>query len=181
METPVQIFCRQVRDRSCENKKAIELLYLHGLYGNSASILRQELDSLIRVIFILNIPIDSQRNGLIEDAINGRQWRYKNGKLITDRDMVELATQLHGWAKSVYSFGCAFIHLSQLHDYQTRDAFKALSQEEQEQILCHLRYYHGGPLELEPTFNDITRYFYNVFNKISASLERHLQSLTASC
>ena len=40
--------------------------------------------------------------------------------------MVDLAQGLHGWTQLVYRFGCSFIHLSDLHDYQARDPFNLL-------------------------------------------------------
>jgi hypothetical protein len=39
---------------------------------------------------------------------------------MTDREMIVIAHELQGWTQSVYKFGCAFIHLSSLHDYTTQ-------------------------------------------------------------
>ncbi len=47
-------FCEIVKKRSEENSKSIKLLYEQKLYGNCISILRQELDSMIRVLFLLS-------------------------------------------------------------------------------------------------------------------------------
>jgi hypothetical protein len=49
-----EIFTRQVRERSRENAESLRLLHGRGLHANVVSILRQELDSLIRVIFLLS-------------------------------------------------------------------------------------------------------------------------------
>ena len=46
-------FCNIVKNRSEENAKTIKLLYENKLYGNCVSILRQELDSMVRVLFLL--------------------------------------------------------------------------------------------------------------------------------
>jgi hypothetical protein len=77
------------------------------------AVLRQELDSMVRCIFLLSVSDRHYRNRLIADAVNGRQWRAQDGKgKLTDRDMVELSSKLHGWTRNVYAFGCGFIHLS---------------------------------------------------------------------
>ena len=64
---------------------------------------------------------------------------------ITDREMVELANLLQGWTKSVYKFGCPFIHLSNSHAYNSKNPFESLPDTEKEDILSHMRHYHGGP------------------------------------
>jgi hypothetical protein len=45
-------FCKIIRQRSQENKQAIGLLSRIGLTGQVMSVLRQELDSMVRVIFL---------------------------------------------------------------------------------------------------------------------------------
>src|SRR5690554_1366354 len=121
MENNTQTFVETIRNRSNENKKSITLLLNNQLFGNCFSIIRQELDSMIRVIYLLNVIDLDQREKLINQTLIGQKWRIKNenGKTIsiTDRDMVELSNSLFGWTKSVYKFGCAFIHLSDFHNY----------------------------------------------------------------
>lgn len=91
--------------------------------------------------------------------------------------MVDLAGRLHGWTHSVYSFGCAFIHLSGLHDYRTRDPLGLLPDDERESLLAHLRYYHGGPVSPEPTFDDIIPYLPSALRKVTGNLECYLRDL----
>lgn len=91
--------------------------------------------------------------------------------------MVVLAQRLHGWTKSVYEFGCAFIHLSSLHDYRTRDPLQQIADAEREAILGYLRCYHGGPAEPSPTFADIVPFLPSVFAKIAGNLECYVQLL----
>jgi hypothetical protein len=142
---PLQTFCRQIRARSEDHRNAITLLYRERILSQVMAILRQELDSLIRVIYLLSIPDLTYRNQLIKASVEGRKWTGKEGeKRITDREMVELANKLNGWTKSVYRFGCAFIHLSSFHDYQERDPMDAISDEEKKAILQHMRTYHEG-------------------------------------
>ena len=173
----LQTFCRQVRERSRENRKALALLHDAELYGSVIGILRQELDSMIRVIFLLSISNSARRNSLIEDAVNGRIWKENTKGRITDREMINLADKLHGWSRSVYRFGCAFIHLSSLHDYRERDPMNELSPEERNDLLQHLRNYHGGPASDAATFRDIVCYLPNVFEKVAGNLEYYLNQL----
>jgi len=139
------------------------------------AILRQELDSMIRVIYLLGQE-PSRRMILIRASVNGQQWQQASGRgRVTDREMVELAQQLQGWTRSVYKFGCAFIHLSNLHDYNDRDPMQQLVAEEREAILEHCRHYHGGPAGL--AFADLLPYLPKVLEKVSGNLEYYLEQL----
>jgi hypothetical protein len=137
------------------------------------SALRQELDSLIRVVYLLSVRDLERRDNLIRGAVRGDKWPVR------DREMVELTDRLHGWAKSVYAFGCGFIHLSKFHDYARRDPFTTLPKQEQDDILAHMRYYHGGPIGENPTFEELLPYLPRVFAKIKDNLECYLQMLEA--
>jgi hypothetical protein len=171
-------FCRLVRARSAENAEAMHLLASAQLWGQTISILRQELDSMIRVIYLLSLSDMSYRQSLIEASVNGRKWTVKGKNArITDKEMAELAGRLHGWTASVYKFGCAFIHLSDFHDYNSRDPFVRLPANEQNDILHHLRNYHFGPPQASPTFQDLTPYFPRVLDKISSNLAHYVEQL----
>ena len=165
------IFCRQIRSRSEENRRAIENLFDNSLYANIVSILRQELDSMIRVIYLLSIDDIDYRNDLIKKSVNGQMWCSKTGQRITDREMVELSSKLHGWERNVYKFGCAFIHLSSYHDYLARDPMKAISSKERKEIVLYLRSYHNGPSNDDPNFDETAEFFPKVFKKIRDNLE----------
>jgi hypothetical protein len=176
--TSLATFCRTVKMRSAENREAMSRLVAGALFGNAIGVLRQELDSLIRVMYLLNVGDKTYRQKLIDDTVAGRRWRRRDSKAyITDREMVEAANRMHGWSKSVYRFGCAFIHLSKLHDYHTKDPFIALPEEERTQILDHLRRYHGGLHGEHPTFADVVPYLPRVLDKISSNLEVYVSDL----
>ncbi len=172
----LEVFCRQVRARSVEHQAAMQAL--RSLPGQMVAVLRQELDSLVRVVFILSQEDRGYRRRLIADSVAGAKWTHAESRRpITDREMVELADKLHGWTKSVYSFGCAFIHLSNLHDYQVRDPMDEIDGAERVAILSHLRYYHGGPIEESPKFSDVAPLIPSVLQKISSNLERYVIEL----
>lgn len=172
----MEIFCRQVRARTAEHRAA--MLALRALPGQMVSILRQELDSLVRVVFLLSQTDRRYRRRLIEDSVSGRKWtRPGSRQPVTDREMVDLADRLHGWTKSVYAFGCAFIHLSNLHDHQARDPLDQITHAERTAILEHLRYYHGGPNATSPTFSDVVPLLPAVFEKIASNLDCYVAQL----
>ena len=176
----VEEFCRQIRARSVEHKKAILLLYNNELPSQVVAVLRQELDSMIRVIYLLTISDKNYRAELIRASVEGKPWTKKDSrKRITDRDMVNIANQLQGWTESVYKFGCGFIHLSNFHDYQQRDPMTAVSRSEKDAILKHMRYYHGGPQIPNPKFSDLIPYLPMVFEKIAENLECYVKDLEA--
>lgn len=54
-ENNTKTFVQTIKNRSIENKKSITVLLDNQLFGNSFSIIRQELDSMIRVIYLLNV------------------------------------------------------------------------------------------------------------------------------
>jgi hypothetical protein len=146
--------------------------------GQMVSILRQELDSLVRVVFLLSQTDREYRNRLIKDSVAGRRWLRRNSRRpVADREMVELTDTLHGWTKSVYAFGCAFIHLSSFHDHEARDPLGQITEGERNMILAHLRYYHGGPNGSSPRFSDIVPFLPMVFTKIADNLECYVKQL----
>lgn len=174
----VVAFVRQVRGRSRENAESLGLLHGRGLNSNVVSILRQELDSLVRVIFLLSQTDRAYRSALIDASVNGRQWTKKGGKgRITDKEMVELSSSLFNWAKNVYEFGCAFIHLSSFHDYATRDPMEQISPTERSTIASYMNYYHLTHFSPAVTFREIMPYLPTVFEKIRSSTECYLKNL----
>ena len=176
MANHLEVFCRQVRQRSTENRKAVQRL--SGLHGQIVSILRQELDSMVRIIYLLSISDRKRRTELIEASVEGREWTHANSrKRITDREMVDLANELQHWTRSVYRFGCAFIHLSSFHDYRERDPMEMITEEERRAILDHMRYYHAGPVGDHPSFREMVPYLPAVLEKISGNLECCVKSL----
>lgn len=51
----------------------MQLLSRAGLAGQMVAILRQELDSMVRVIYLLTQPPD-RRYLLIDSSVNGKKW-----------------------------------------------------------------------------------------------------------
>ena len=179
--TDLAIFCRTVRKRSNENGEALLLLFNNHLIGNVMSILRQELDSMVRCIFLLSITDRQYRDRLLHDSVNGKKWRKSDGRgVVTDKEMVDLANNLQGWTRSVYKFGCGFIHLSSFHDYSDRDPLDSLTPEMRLDIAHHLQHYHFVRLDQSTKFQDIEHVLPAVFSKIAANLEWYVERVEAS-
>jgi hypothetical protein len=91
--------------------------------------------------------------------------------------MVDFAERLTGWARRVYDYSNAFIHLSSQHDYGVRDPFQLLDHDERVAIASYLQQYHGGTVTTDSTFEEIANYVPKVFNKIAKNLEIELDTL----
>ncbi len=178
----IEKFSNILRKRSAEHSEAMSRI--HDLPGMMASILRQELDSMVRVIFLLAIADLTERKRLVNQTLSGNVWSVKTAKgkdkKITDREMVEVSNKMEGWTLSVYKFGCAFIHFSNYHDYSESNPFDSLSPQEKIDMVSHLRHYHGGLHSDQPSFSEIAAYFPRVFDKISANLEYSIKELESN-
>ncbi len=93
MDALTQMFCKIIRQRSAENRQAIESMSVHlgGTLSPAFSVLRQELDSMVRVVFLLSIDDLCERRRLIRTTLDGQKWRVvtSTGKwrTVTDREM----------------------------------------------------------------------------------------------
>lgn len=182
MDTDAHAFCTMIRARSNENRRAMHCFSnLRVVLSPAFSILRQELDSMIRVIYLLRIANHNERLRLISSTLNGEKWKVLTSKGkqrdVTDREMVDLAQQLQGWTQSVYKFGCAFVHLSDFHNHLVRDSFQKLSEIERHDVLSHMRNYHGGPEHNNPSMAEISGYLPRVFDKIADNLDCYVEHL----
>ena len=174
----INLFCDIVTQRSGEHSCAINILLQQQLYGQVISILRQELDSMVRVMFLLSISDLNLREHFINQTLEGIKWSYPNTKkVVTDKQMVDLADKFYGWPFFVYKLGCAFIHLSAMVYYKNSNPFLLLSVSERNDITRFLHQYHSFPLELELNLENIIPYLDKVFNKVSSNLACYIEDL----
>ncbi len=173
----LKAFCRAVRERTLQNSTAVHLLHGNRLSGNVVAILRQELDSMIRCIYLLSVKDRSVRGRLIAQSLKGEAWTTPDGKRVTDKEMVTLSNRLQNWTQNVYRFGCAFIHLSGFYDSAGQDPFDSINQRERREIVEHLSYYHGFHMEATAKFRDIVPVLPRVLDKISSNLEYYVKDL----
>lgn len=167
----IQEFCRIVRERSSTNEQAMNRL--SDLPGHQVGILRQELDSMVRAIWLGHCD-GVERQRLAQLFQQSGEFRQVSGGRITDAAMVALAGRLHGWTQRVYKFGCAFIHLSTAHDFHNRDPFVDLSVSDRREIIEHISNYHSIRLPETFGFADVVPVLPRVFEKIRGNLECEL-------
>lgn len=172
-----KVFCEMIRNRSKENRSAIARI--SDFISPAISVLRQELDSMVKVIYLLN-QSKIERERLIMLTLQGKKWNFltKNGEYqpLTDKKLVNLANTLQGWMEYVYRFGCSFIHLSSFHNYPSKDPFESISAKDKTNILNYMRHYHGYPFD-NITMNELAPYIPAIFKKISSNLECYLKDL----
>jgi hypothetical protein len=170
MTDTVTKFCELVRARSQENLHAIKLLADNGGFSISIGLLRQELDSLIRVAYLCDNDASSQISlSLMNDLLEGNQWKRltrKNKKArITDREMLNVASSIGGWVEIIYSFGCKLIHLSELHGYKTNRSQSNIPANEKEEIIQYLSCYHDYPYD-DIEVDHIEKYIPEIMKKL---------------
>ena len=189
METDTHTFCTMIRNRSDENRRAMHCFSsLQGVLSPTISILRQELDSMVRVIYLLQMSDMEERSRLIKSTLRGEKWKVPTPKGkrrdVTDREMVDLSQHLQGWTQSVYRFGCAFVHLSDFHNHHAQNPFQQLTEAERQGVLSHMRNYHGGPLHDNLNMEEFSEYLPRIFDKIADNLKcyvEHLERGETSC
>lgn len=181
MQDVKQAFIELIKKRSEENEKALTSLFSQNLIGNCISVLRQELDSFVRIMYLGRISDISNRERLMQQTLNGQKWNEVtiNGKLktVTDRDMVDKSSELKGYIQYVYKFGCGFIHLSDFHNYESENPFDKLEYSEQFDIKLYLHQYHGFPRDGELSISTLRMYIPSVFEKISSNMACYYGSL----
>ena len=169
-------FCNIVKQRSSENYNSFMMLHKNGLYGNCISILRQELDSYLRIMYLLE---SDKKELFISQTLAGLKWSYiKNGRKynITDAIILNNIFDIQGWEKRVYDLGCAFIHLSNFHNYLLVNPFLSLSENDKKSILQFIKDYHGIELQ-ELNINTIIPVLPLVMEKISKNLQCAVESI----
>jgi len=175
--TDTEKFCQILKERSNEHISAGKLLFDNGHFGQLIAILRQELDSLMRVVFLLSKDL-ATRQHFISQTLQNVKWTLPNSKtVVTDRQMVELTKELYGWTNSVYKLGCAFIHLSPMADYKNNNPFQQLKQDEINDIKQHLHSYHGFSLFELLNMETVSPYLFKVLEKVTGNLGCYIDDL----
>lgn len=167
-------FIELVKNRSEENKLSLSKLYENRLFGNCISILRQEIDTFMRIIYLGRLNSLGERERLIRLTFNDKKWNAltenNKMKIITDKDMIDIASEVKGYVQYLYRFGCGFIHLSNYHNYKTDNPFDKLKLNEQIDIKFYLHQYHGYPIETNLTVESMEDLIPNIFDKISQNM-----------
>jgi hypothetical protein len=174
-------FCRMIKARSCEHREAMRVALDNGWLAIAGSVLRMELDSMIRVIWLLRHP--GTREQILASCIAGEG--FKEGRTrISDSAMVEAAADADDWVQSVYHFGNTFVHLTNAHDYAVLDPFQAY--ERRGEVIEFLNRHHRdkvpcGPVDDSSTLRDLAAHAPYVLEKITSNLDIHVTDLRKQC
>ena len=173
----IDVFCRTVEARSLEHREAMDVAMERGWWAIAGSVLRMELDSMIRVIYLLRTP--EARDRILASSVAGKG--FKDGeRRVLDRTMVEVAVADNGWVRSVYDFGNKFVHLTDAHDYAETDALEAY--EQRDEIIRYLNHYHGDTvlgrrLDDGATLREVAAYAPRVLEKITSNQRSYIATL----
>jgi hypothetical protein len=66
--------------------------------------------------------------------------------------------------------------LSDFHNHHSQNPFQQLTEAEQQNVLSHMRNYHGGPLHDNPTMEEFSHYLPRIFEKIADNLKCYIES-----
>ena len=178
MQDNVNKFCETIRNRSMENQIALGLMYSNQLYSNAISILRQELDLMIRTIYVLGVTDNEYRDELMKCFVEGRKWKRPHSQFdVTDRHMVEYAHTLFGYTRLVYMFGCRFVHLSNLQNWLDEDVANNLDDRTKADLVLYINQYHNAGLESDFTFSDIIIFVPDIFDKLHGNLDCYVRDI----
>jgi hypothetical protein len=174
-------FLSLVNARSKETFAAFTLLYSGKLHGVCIGLLRQELDTLIRLCYLWQSSTsDEEAWRLMSLSIDGQEWKIvgPKGKLerLGDKRMVNLASHLGGWEQLIYDFGCKLIHLSNAHLYETTDPIALMPEQEQEALVGYLRSYHGYSGKAA-SIKEVIYYLPKVTEKLSGNVNFYVEEL----
>lgn len=80
-----------------------------------APILRMQIDSLVRLSYLLQAPAVEDVAKAIVDGTEFRKMKDKDNKALSDRRLIELAGPRHPWVKEVYAEMSGWVHFSPDH------------------------------------------------------------------
>ncbi|MGH3191250.1 MAG: hypothetical protein ACRDPY_22370 [Streptosporangiaceae bacterium] len=174
-------FCRMVEARSREHREAMQVALDKGWLAIAGSVLRMELDSMIRVIWLLHHP--DTREQILASCIAGEGFSEGRTR-VSDHRMAKDATEVNGWVQAVYDFGNTFVHLTNAHDYAVLDPFQTY--EHRGEVIRFLNNYHRGkvpgvPVNDSSTLRDLAAYAPYVLEKITSNLDLYVRELREQC
>jgi hypothetical protein len=180
MISPIDEYKKIILQRLDENRKSFDLLFGIKHYGNCISIMRQELDQVIKLLFLLN-STKNEQNQYIESSINNHKWFITNldhkKEYITEESLTKYSETLSGWDKSIYEFGLAFGSLANTFNYGTKDPIKGMGENEKEKIYNYISEYHNKNFPREYDLSILILELPTILNKISINLASYMDRL----
>jgi hypothetical protein len=87
----------------------------------AAPLLRMQLDTLVRVAYLVRAPSATDVARHIVLGGEFRRLKDGDGKLLNDAHLIELADEVHPWVRPVYEATSGWVHFSPAH---VRSAFR---------------------------------------------------------
>jgi hypothetical protein len=159
-----------------ENWRSFTILFDLKHYGNCISIMCQELDQYIKILFLLK-QTKQIRDQLIHNSINDQKWSIINSdnkkEYITDQKLNEFAGNLVGWEARVFQFGCVFKNISNNFNYMLKDPIKSLDDSERALIHEYIREYHDSSFSKDYTITELVPILPMILKEISDSIRKY--------
>lgn len=157
-------------------RKSFDILYGMKHYGSCISLLCQELNQVVRVLYLLNTA-PTERNRLIEFTLNDKKWYVaeedRKKKYITDETFAAFANSFDGWEKAICEFGDSFRTVSSSLTHPTKDPVSALGSEERDKIHRYIASYHDGNFPENFTIEQLNPILPRVFDRIAERLREY--------
>ena len=170
MNDPINTFCDVVLERSSQHQEASNLLRKR-LPIMIAPLIRQEIDSFIKVVYLLTLKDKAMREGLCKRTLENKKWN------LAECELVNITDKLIGWTKLTYKFGCAFIHLSGHHGHLAKHPFCGYSQDDRRTISEYMETYHQFQITENTHISDIEQKYNAILMKIHSNLKNYVEKL----
>ena len=172
-----QQFFDAISQRSEEHQKAFDYAIKEKLYSQVGSIIRQELDSLIRLSYYECLS-ESDRQKIIKKFFAGEKVFPNDTTLVNGVDSKGLLNKLPqlGWAKHIYKVGCEFVHLTQLHNWEQGEPQLNFTNAERQDIKTNVDWWQKEymktdfVLDINFGFKDLAAAAPGIFNKLRVNL-----------
>jgi hypothetical protein len=180
MITENEEYKKLINHRLNENVKSFKLLFDIKHYGNCISIMCQELDQLISLLFLLNSNPDDKKL-FIHLSINSQKWyvlnRENKKEYITNENIVRFAESLMGWDKSIYEFGLSFDSLSKNFNYGSRDPIKSMNDFERDKLYSYIKEYHNTKFQRDFSVNELIPVLPLIIEEIYYKLKVYIEKI----
>ena len=177
MISPNDEYKKMISHRLEENIKSFKALFDIQHYGNCISIMCQELDQVIRLLFLLNSNSDNKKL-FIQSAINSQKWyvvnRENKKEYVTEEMIVQFAETLSGWDKSIYEFGLSFDSLSKNFNYGSKDPIKSMDDNDRNKLYKYIKEYHVKDFPDDFSINELVPVLPIIIKEISSKLNSYM-------
>jgi hypothetical protein len=153
-----------VEKRLSENWKSFRILYKLKHYDNCISIMCQELDQYIKLLYILKQPYDKKEH-LINCSINSKKWD------VLDQDIDLFAKGLTGWDLAIYEFRNVFNKLTINYNYLLRDPLNGINESDKESIFKYINEYHDSEFKRNYSLAELIPVLPMIFNRITDNIK----------